>query len=245
MDRKEAQLILSALRPGGAEANEPLFSEALMLTESDPELNAWWQAQQSFDRRLAAKLREIPVPATLRDEILAAPKVVALPPQWQHRSLLAAAAAVAILCVATSFWRAEQNNRLDRLDFVDQVVGELGTKGPELAEFSTDHEQVKAWLKERNAPVADMPANLQSLPSIGCQEYIIHGHVVSVMCFTLTNGREAHLFTVDKSALRNPPSSTGPQFAAMSGWNLATWSDSRMTYVLATNGSMDDLKQLL
>ncbi|HEX4141898.1 MAG TPA: hypothetical protein VHY09_16235, partial [Candidatus Methylacidiphilales bacterium] len=97
MDRKEAQLILSALRPGGPEANEPIFTEALALAESDAELKAWWQAQENFDRKVAAKLREVPVPASLRIEIITAPKIVPYyPPQWQHRGLLAAAALIAI-----------------------------------------------------------------------------------------------------------------------------------------------------
>jgi len=31
----------------------------------------------------------------------------------------------------------------------------------------------------------------------------------------------------------------------MKGWNVASWSDDKMSYVLATNATMDDLKQLL
>ena len=71
MDRKEAQLILSGLRPGGLEANEPFFAEALALVEADPELQAWWQAQQEFDRRVSARLREVPAPKSLRQRCLA------------------------------------------------------------------------------------------------------------------------------------------------------------------------------
>ena len=67
------------MRPGGAEANEPFFAEALALAETDTELKAWWQAQQEFDRRMTAKLREVPVPKRLRHEILLGPKVVAMP----------------------------------------------------------------------------------------------------------------------------------------------------------------------
>ncbi|HEX4140611.1 MAG TPA: hypothetical protein VHY09_09710, partial [Candidatus Methylacidiphilales bacterium] len=154
---------------------------------------------------------------------------------------------------AVTFWHGTTTDEyagsgvppVDRAAFTEQVVTKLGTQGPELAKFSTDHEKVKSWLKERKAPVGDMPPKFVSMPSIGCQEYVIAGHVVSLICFTMANGREAHLFMVEKSALSNPPASTGPQYDSMNGWNLASWSDSKMSYVLATNGSMDDLQQLL
>jgi anti-sigma factor RsiW len=246
MDRDEAKLILSALRPDSPEVNEPIFSEALAQVETDPDLQAWWQAQQEFDRRVTAKLREVPVPEGLRDRILAAPKITAFPPQWRHLSLLAAAALVALLCVATTFWNMGTTaySAMDRSDFTDGVVSELGTNGPELAKLSANHDEVKAWLKDQDAPIGQIPAKVAPMPSIGCQKYVIEGHVVSLICFTLGNGREAHLFMVDKGALSNPPGTSGPQYGSKNGWNLATWSDSNMSYVLATDASMDDLKQL-
>jgi len=258
MDRSEAQLILSGLRPGGLEANEPFFAEALALVESDPELNAWWQAQQEFDRRVAARLREVPVPKSLRQRCLLSPKIVSYyPPQWEHRGLLAAAAAVAILCVVGTYWHVTGTGQfasdyytheavpLDRSAFTEQVLTKLGTTGPLLGKLTTDQEEVKAWLKERKAPVGRMPPKVAAMPPIGCQKYMVGGHAVSLMCFTLPDGCEAHLFMVDKSAISNPPSSAGPQYDTMSGWNVASWSDGRMSYVLATNATMDNLKQLL
>ncbi len=243
MDRKEAQLILSGLRPGGPEINEPFFAEALALTESDPELGAWWQAQQDFDRRIAATLREVPVPGDLREKILAAPKVVAFPPQWRHRYLLAAAASIAILCVATVFWNSAGADSLDRADFAGQAIGELDSSGPLLALQSSDRAEVKAWLRAQNAP-GDMPANVATLPPVGCQKYVIHGHAVSLVCLELAGGGVAHLFVVEKSALNDPPGTSGPQYGTVKGWNIATWSDNHMTYMLATQSSLDDLKQL-
>jgi hypothetical protein len=83
------------------------------------------------------------------------------------------------------------------------------------------------------------------MPPIGCQQYVIGGHNVSLICVTLADGCEAHLFVIDKGALSNPPASTGPQYDAMKGWNVASWSDGKMSYLLATNATMDDLQQLL
>ena len=258
MDRKEAQLILSGLRPGGLEANEPFFAEALALAEADPELQAWWQAQQEFDRRVSARLREVPAPNSLRQRCLLSPKIVSYyPPQWQHRGLLAAAAAVAILCVAGTWWHVTSNGDLagnyssgesapvDSGAFTEQVLSKLGTSGPLLAKFSTNQDDVKAWLKERKAPIGQMPPKFAAMPPIGCQEYVIGGHTVSLVCFTMADGCVAHMFVVDKGALANPPASTGPQYDSMKGWNVASWSDGQMSYFLATNATMDNLKQLL
>jgi len=246
MDRKQAQFILSALRPDAPEANEPMFAEALALVDSDPKLHAWWQAQQEFDRKIAAKLEGVPVPDDLRDRILAAPKIKPFPTQWRQRILLAVAALVALLCVAASFWNvgAPASAAMNRTVFTDNVMVALGTKGPQLAKLSTDHAEVKAWLKQQDAPVGQIPPKIVPMPSIGCQKYMVAGHVVSLICFNLANGHEAHLFMVEKGALTNPPSSNGPQYDSRNGWNMATWSDRTMSYVLATNGSMDDLKQL-
>lgn len=259
MDRKEAQLILSGLRPGGLEANEPFFAEALALVEADPELQVWWQAQQEFDRRLSARLREVPVPKSLRQRCLLSPKIVSYyPPQWQHRGLLAAAAAVAILCVAGTWWHVMSNgdfannnsthgdsSPVDRDAFTEQVLTKLGTNGPLLAKFATNQDEVTAWLKQRKAPIGQMPPKFATMPPVGCQEFVIGGHAVSLICYTMADGCVAHVFVVKKGALANPPASTGPQYDSMKGWNVASWSDGQMSYVLATNATMDDLKQLL
>jgi hypothetical protein len=245
MDRIEAQHILSALRPGGSEANDPLFAEALALAESDPKLRAWWEAQQRFDRRIAAKLSGVPVPENLSEKILAAPKIVQFPPQWRHRSLLVAAALVGLLCVAGVFWKVNHAGPLDRAELAGEVSTALGTTGPQLAVVSKDHQELKAWLKAQHAPAGDMPPKIADLPSLGCQKYYVRGHMLSVVCFALGNGHEAHLFMIDKSALANPFDSSGPQYDRLNGWNVATWSDNRTSFVLATDGSMDDLKNLL
>jgi hypothetical protein len=245
MDRKEAQLILTALRPDGPEVNESPFAEALALAGSDPELKAWWQAQQEFDRKVAARLAEVPLPDGLRENILAAPKIVFFPPQWRHRSLLAAAAVVAFLCVSGTFWHVANSGPVDRSDFADQALAELDTSGPLLAMTSADHEKVREWLQSQNAPMGVIPAGFESLPTVGCQKYMIHGHAVSLICFSLANGGVAHLFVVEKSALNDPPDSSGMQFDNVKGWNIASWSDGRMTYMLATQSSINDLKQLL
>ena len=47
MDNPEAKLMLQARRPNGRDDAQSAFAEALALVESDPELKAWWEAQQA------------------------------------------------------------------------------------------------------------------------------------------------------------------------------------------------------
>src|SRR6187402_1761119 len=99
MTNPEAQALLITCRPNGRDAARPEFTEALALVESDPELKAWWVAQQAFDGKVSAKLRLVPVPAGLREAIL---KKRAVVPKKQNSRLpwLALAAMIAILAVA-------------------------------------------------------------------------------------------------------------------------------------------------
>ena len=71
MTREEAKLFLQAYRPGGQDAEDPHFAEALALAKRDPELAAWFARQQKFDALFSDGLRQVRAPAQLKAEILA------------------------------------------------------------------------------------------------------------------------------------------------------------------------------
>ena len=137
--------------PNGQDASQsqPAFAEALALVERDPELKAWWTAQQSFDRRVAAKLGEVPLPADLRATILAGRKIEQLTPQPHLALWLAAAASVAILCIiGTSLHTAAENARhVSSASYDEAALGFLGNNDPVLAMTSPDHDKLVAWLQ--------------------------------------------------------------------------------------------------
>jgi hypothetical protein len=246
MDRQEAKLILQALRPTDLNSSEPTVIQALILVESDPELKAWWEAEKSFDNKVAAKLEEVPLPPHLRATILAGRKIEHITPQPQLSYWLAAAALVAILCVAGTFQQiATSTSPLAQMEYDDAMLPLLNHDAPELGMTSPDHDKIMAWLKERNAPMGTLPARMTALTTLGCQKFVMHGHPVSLICFALAGGGLAHLFIVDRQALSNPPGDTAPEFNQIQGWSTAAWSDGRMTYLLATRAGSDALKQLL
>ena len=245
MDKQEAKRALQALRPNGLDATQPAFAEALALAERDPELKAWWEAQQSFDRKVAAKLEEVPLPADLRAILLTGRKIRRPAPQPQpHFAFwLAAAAAVAILCIIGP--ALENARHVSAATYDEAALGFLGNDAPALAMTSPDHDKIVAWLKDRKAPTGDLPAKMSGLPSVGCQKFVVQGHNVSLICFILTGGRLVHLFVVDEQALSDPPANNAPEFKQVRGWSTASWSDGRMSYLLATQADPDALRGCL
>ena len=250
MDKQEAKQVLQALRPSDLNSSDPMVIQALVVIEGNPELKAWWTAQQSFDRKVAAKLREIPIPAELRASLLSSGKITPFPSQpaaQPHLSFfwLAAAAAVAILCVAGTFLHVSATAPLARSDYTADVLPLLNHDSPPLAMTSPDRGKIAAWLKERNAPMGTLPAGITALPTVGCQKFVVHGHAVSLICFALAGGGIAHLFIVDQRALADPPGNNAPEFDQVQEWATAAWSDGHMSYLLATEAGPDALKQLL
>jgi anti-sigma factor RsiW len=245
MDKQEAKLVLQALRPNDMDAPQPVFAEALALVASDPELQKWWEAQQAFDRKVAAKLKEIPIPDDLRTTIIASRKIEQFRPPPQFSYWLAAAAAVAIFCaVGTSQWFAHFGP-LAQSDYYSTVLPLLNNDAPSLGMTSTDRDEVLAWLKSKGSPTGTLPVKMSNLSTYGCQKFVIHGHSVSLICFATPSGGVAHLFIVDEKALIDPPGNGAPEMWAANGWYTASWSDGKMSYVLATQASADVLKQLL
>ena len=246
MTRDEAKLALQALRPNDRDAAHPLFTQALALVERDPELQIWWEAQQNFDRKVSAKLGELPLPAHLRATILAGQnKIVPFPAPSPFRlPYWLAAAAVLVFFLVAGFHFLGHAPAMARQDYVASILPYLGQDDPALGMTSGERDKIMAWLQQRNAPTGSLPGGMSSLPSIGCQKLAIHGHTVSLICFSLAGGGLVHLFVVDRQALNDPPGSS-PEFKLSGDWSTASWSDGTRSYVLATRAGPDTLKQLL
>jgi hypothetical protein len=245
MTSPEAKVILQALRPNDPDTTQPAFAEALALAESDPELKAWWEAQQEFDRKVVAKLQEIPIPDDLRGTIMAGSKIEKFSPQPSFSLWLAAAAVVGILCVAGSVLHDQMFGPQPKEDYVASVLPLLNHDAPDLAMVSPDRDKIMAWLKVRHAPIGTLPEKVASLPPVGCQTYQVHGHAVTLICFAMEGGGVAHLFMVNRDAMIDPPADNAPELDDINGWSTAAWSDGHMSYLLATTAGDGALKKLL
>ena len=72
MNRHEAKRQLEVFRPGGADARDPCFAEALKQLEHDPELARWFNEQRRFDAVMAEGVKAVATPADLKAAILSA-----------------------------------------------------------------------------------------------------------------------------------------------------------------------------
>ena len=115
MTRDEAQKILQAYRPNGADADDAFFSEALRLAETDPELGEWFAAEQEFDRGMTQAYAGVAAPAELRSRLLA--QAAGVQPWW-NRPLrtrqLALAASFALAAAIAVFWLISPRAELRR-----------------------------------------------------------------------------------------------------------------------------------
>ena len=70
MNVNEAKSILLLYRPGTAETEDPQIAEALELASSTPELTGWLVAHCACQSAISQKLRQITVPAGLKEQII-------------------------------------------------------------------------------------------------------------------------------------------------------------------------------
>jgi hypothetical protein len=247
MNNEEAQLMLQAYRPGGQDANNPRFREALEQAQRDPELARWFANEQALDSRISAKVRAaMSPPARLKSQLLAQQKIVRhfawwRQPVWQ----LAAAACLALLIIAGAVWlrpkgtsgfaqyRSEMaelaGHKLDRLDLMSRDVAEL-----------------RRWLAQKNSN-GDfvLPAGLDGRPSVGCRLLAWKGNKVSLICFELQNHQIAHLLVIDRAAFKDGPTES-PAFNQVGEIATASWSRGNKTYLLVSKGGTEqDLLKLL
>ena len=74
MDREQARFVLRSFRPDGADSGDPDFEEALAVAADDRELGEWLAVEREQDASVAASLKDLTIPSSLRSSILAALK---------------------------------------------------------------------------------------------------------------------------------------------------------------------------
>jgi len=247
MNNEEAKLILQAYRPGGQDASDPGFREALVQAQRDPELGRWFAKEQELDSHIGAKVKaSLAPPPHLKSQLLVQRKIVR-PTVWWRRPIwqLAAAACVAMLLTLGVLWLSSSGQpqfaayRADMAEFAEKKLDRLDLMSRDLAE-------VRRWLAQ-NGSHGDLvlPAGLGGRPSLGCRLLDWKGHKVSLVCFELQNKKVAHLLVVDSAAFKDAPTQT-PVFKQVGDLATASWTRGGKTYIVAGKGASEaDLMKLL
>ena len=244
MNSHEAKQILLLYRPGTADADDPAIAEAIDLARHDPELQGWFDNHCAFQTALRAKFRQVPVPAQLKQTILAQRKVIPLQPWWQRPSVWAAAAAVMVLGV----WLAANWNHPRTPDrFADFRARMIRTA---LREYRMDvvtnnMGQVRQFLAKRGAP-ADyvVPKGMAQLSLTGGGLLRWRSNPVSMVCFDRGDQQMLYLFVMNRNAVKDPPP-PDPQVARVNKLITASWSTKDRTYVLAGPDDPDFTRKFL
>jgi hypothetical protein len=249
MDNREAKFILNAYRPAGQDASDPRFAEALGQARRDSVLERWFNESIAFDATMTEKLRAIEVPPDLRECILAGAKV-SRPSRWSKPLIkwAIAAALISVAILGSLIWHESrkpsglagwQNQALD-------VISSLVKNESSFNAQSHDANELLAWLRANHAPAAQtLPQNLDKLQSLGCKTFSWAGEPVSVICFVRPDGGLIHLVTMSTSAESDRELKRQPRVLQQDRWATATWRQGEMTFMLALEGSRDQLRSYL
>ena len=70
MNDLDVKILLQACRVGTDDESAPIFRAALEKAATDPELAAWFRAQQEFDSLMTKTFSEVPVDSIVKERIL-------------------------------------------------------------------------------------------------------------------------------------------------------------------------------
>jgi hypothetical protein len=245
MNSQQAKQILVGYRPGIDDTSDPRIAEALRQLDHDPELALWFQQLQQADDVIRQRLREMSVPANLKQRILAEQKIARPDFGWRKPVLMAAAAAAIVLIgvVSVSLSRRNAPGKLEA--YREEMVQYVSTSYSRDFIKVTSFDELRQVLAKKNWP-SDfiIPDRLKSVTVIGGGAMEWNGHKVALAC--MKEGRHGlWLLVVDKSALSDPPLTEIPQVKEVESAPTAAWSQDGKAYLFTVQGDEAFLKKYL
>jgi hypothetical protein len=249
MDSREAKFMLNAYRPGGQDVNDPRFADALEQVRRDPILQHWFDQSIAFDVEMAKKLSATPVPSDLRESILAGVKITRVP-HWKNRWRKWAIAAAVVLSTTLGvlIWHNTRPAPIAgwQLQALDAILSSIARNESHFDVISNNPADLVNWLRANYAPAGEkLPYHLDKMPSIGCKTFFWRGKPVSLICFTLPDGRAIHLVMTNASLESDFTIKHEAKVIQQGHWATATWREGEMVYMLALEGSRDELRHYL
>jgi hypothetical protein len=246
MTREEAKEYLSAVRPHGADAGDPILRPALELAKDDSELGSWLARQQEFDEILAEKFSSIRPPEGLKKIILESLEETARPIQSWRMGWLALAATVILAALLLSHQVALFRSPSQRFrSFYSDALAMVAVKPmPKLDLETASLGTAEAFIEQYDAPrLGQLPQKLQAMATAGCRVFIWRQHPASLTCFWLPTGNLLHLVVIGEDALgdSNVPSGVYSE----NGWNLMFQKENGLIVMWASQAPLDELKRLL
>ncbi|HUD48954.1 MAG TPA: hypothetical protein VMR33_19130 [Candidatus Baltobacteraceae bacterium] len=252
MTREQARKTLLLYRPGTADAADPDIAEALALAGQDPELARWLEQHCAQQGILRAKIRQIPVPAGLKEQIISERRIFTQR-RFLRRTLTLIAASVAVILAGwwgAVLWQLPPND--DTFSNYRQRMISGALRGYSMDFESSNAKQIRAYLaQQKTAEDYVLPAGLQKATATGCAIKTWQGARVAMLCFRtgrpLPSGGNSDLwlFVVDRTSVKGAPAGGSPQFAQVNKLMTATWTQGDKLYLLGTAGDETTIRALL
>ena len=229
-----------ACRPGTDDTKEPSVVAALEQARRDPELQQWWERQQSFQRSVRESFRSAQPPASLRGRILARARIIEVP-WWRHPVTWSAAAGLALL-ISFFALRPESSREMAFETFRSRMIGNV-LRQYSMTIRTNEMAPIRQHLATNGAP-ADykIPQNLARLPLLGAGVLSWRDRRISMVCFDSGAQGTVFLFVANESSLRGAPHER--DFAMVDSLNTMSWTERGQVYVLAANGGREWLRTL-
>lgn len=239
MNNLEARLILQAYRPGGEDAADPFFREALGQVERDPELKKWFAREMALEPVIQSRLETaVPVPRNLKANLLALQKLERPVPWWLTLVKLTAATAVVALAIFAGFMLVRPQGK--SLDSFQQAMTFCSNQHEGHVTYEPrDLSKIEEWLQGNGmATNFDLPPELQAVGAQGCRVIDWNRQKVTMICF-VSRKKDEHL---DLFIMENPKGAIfreneTPHFAMKNGLTTAYWSKRGKFYLLAGQSS--------
>lgn len=244
MTNDEAKFILRAYRPSGRDSQNAAFAEALQQTRQDPALGTWFEREQTHDRLIAGKLREIAPPADLREKILTGARLsqVRRPMQRRLSAWIGLAASIVVIVALGDLWQgrrlAAAQAELARFTVNDTAHGDHhADQGPLVRDML-------ALLANRGVALpGSLDVDISALKKDGCRTVMFNGREAIEVCFK-RDGTWYHLYVMERGALPRRIMNRGPALLTANNAAVAMWSDDRYDYAVVSPQGMAALERL-
>jgi hypothetical protein len=241
---ERAKFLLSAYRHNGADAQDPIFRDALEQATRDPDLASWFANQRSFDALVCEKLNSFQPPASLKPAILSGIYSGVSKHRFPLGRLLGVAAALVLSGILLTVMQLRSDRDGHSLSEYQSTAFAVLSEGPKLDFLTSDLSRSQEYLSERAVPhAAEIPAALHELPTVGCRAIDWNGKMISLTCFHLPSGQLLHLFVVDAKSLGK----IAPQgkIQEINGWHVKFRRENGMLLMFVSKAPMLELTRYI
>jgi hypothetical protein len=241
MNRDAAKKLLALYRSEKLDGDLPGMREALKLAQEDAELRTFLEENSRSYSAIKAQLKKVPVPADLRDRILAARKII---PLWKRRQFLSAvAASIAVIAGGAALWQQLKAPEKHLAHFQGRMLDyAIRSYGMDIR--TNDPEKLRDFLAMNGAPI-DFPMAQDSaaLPVIGGARLSWKNRPVSMICFKVKE-KTAYLFVVGGADLPTDRLEV-PRFGRYEPLSEATWAYRGHVFLLGAEISEAELREVV